>query len=798
MRPLFALLLLAACPSTPTPARPDSGVRVVTPVQVTITGTDVQTRTVTREHLLAAAEMQLSGEPLAEAMGRNRALYSRFHLPTDLYFDDQPLSPGAWVDVNGFSTAIESYEYSKMSMNELAFEAGAGTALAYAPSHGELPDGGLSLAERVFAFGQASHAAGRFVFPPGTYPSNNASGDVNPTGAGTGDQNPLGWPGLWPTLHVFTSFEPAVAPTSAVDLWCAITSDDDPGASGAAGCADYECNASTLHLVDREAQVEKVISVGADGFSGWKYGLWVINYLQVLHDANEAAVSSVSAVELSTVGAVGNQVVGLDDTGAPTAPGTFLGSSDIEGFQASVFLEELDQRAEDWLRHLSTADGVSLGGFASLHDALAYDEQQPLRWFPSVAVTETDGGVFPRPTYALASADSALFDQLGLVLSAATSYALTDQGNTNVGGTPGALAYFDGAPFAADNQQPDGEATLHDRSLAVMRVALVNLDRLHVDPASGVMVDEVVMHGATPTRGQTVSTTSVAYSVIALRTALRSLGSTLALYSNNTPDAAQGTLVLDGFPLAAAGSDQTFSQRVRTRLRAQGALLLDHLTTADGRAFAGWNVSTNAPVSDDDTLDAHTAAIRGLFATYLATGDVKYRTRAMAVFGRLEAVFYDADARVFSATPAPVDTVVYTPLRFALLQSTLRDVYELVASRPGNEAMALELESKVGRLNTLVLNGWDDRNGDRLVDYPEECITAPTPVMPGDLVLPRGGLQMAERTLTGEIGSFGEDPRPISRITTSDRDSDCVPEIDDAKLPASLASSITLHLARSK
>ena len=56
---------------------------------------------------------------------------------------------------------------------------------------------------------------------------------------------------------------------------------------------------------------------------------------------------------------------------------------------------------------------------------------------------------------------------------------------------------------------------------------------------------------------------------------------------------------------------------------------------------------------------------------------------------------------------------------------------------------------------------------------------------------------MAERTLTGEIGSFeehvlpGQRPRP-----TSDREQDCVPEIDDAQLPAALADSVTFTIAR--
>jgi hypothetical protein len=754
------------------------------------------TRFVTREHFLAAGEMQVSGEPFAEIMGRDLGDYSRDHIPTDVYFDSAPTSSGEYIDLPGFSTAVESYEYSKQPMNGAALELGAGTSLVYGPlvnASGVSGAGAIALlAARVQRYAAGSNALGRFVFPAGTYPASNArGGNSNPSGKGDPAQNPLGWPGLWPTLHVFRSFDPIVAPTGAVDLGCAVTSDDDPGATGALGCADYECDASTLHLVDRATQIDPTITPGADGFSAWKYGLWVLNYLQVMHDSTEAAVSAVADADLATVGATSNQVVGADDQGAATAAGTFLGSSDVEGFQAQMFIEEADERAEDWLTRLATTDGVTLSGFPSIAAALAYDESQPLRWFPgAVAVTETDDGSgFPRPSYALASADSDLLDQIGLVLGYSEFYALTDAGNRDVGGAQPALAVFDGDPFLADDQLADGEATLHDRALAVLRVALVNLDRLHADPSTGVLVDTVQMKGAAPARGTTVSTVSLAYGILGLRTALRALTSQLELYSNGTPDTVGAATPLDGTPLES-GSATTLSARLRELLSVQADLLLSHLTDETGRAFARWDLAAGASTSADDLLDAHAAAIRGLFAAYLATGDERYQARARTVFSRLESVFYDPSARLYGATPAPVTTVQYTPLRFALLQSALRDMYELVAARPGGEALEPLLEARVARLNKLVLNGWDDRNQNQLVDWPDECVN----VQAG---LPRGGLQMAERTLSGETGSLEEQlGAGQPRTPTSDREHDCVPEIDDARLPAALADSITFTVAR--
>jgi hypothetical protein len=90
-----------------------------------------------------------------------------------------------------------------------------------------------------------------------------------------------------------------------------------------------------------------------------------------------------------------------------------------------------------------------------------------------------------------------------------------------------------------------------------------------------------------------------------------------------------------------------------------------------------------------------------------------------------------------------------------------------------------------------VLNGWDDRDRDKQVDWPGEC----TDVVAG---LPRGGLEMAERTLTGEIGRLNDEGSGSGGVPTSDRDQDCVPEIDDAHLPAALADSVTFQIARSQ
>src|SRR5437868_9762886 len=122
-----AILLLAACggpaatPDAMHDASPPDATVAPPPV---ITATVDSTRFVTREHMLAAGEMQISGEPLAEAMGRDLGAYSRDFVPADVYHDTA--LNRLWVDLAGFSSGIESYEYSKQPINNLAFESGAG------------------------------------------------------------------------------------------------------------------------------------------------------------------------------------------------------------------------------------------------------------------------------------------------------------------------------------------------------------------------------------------------------------------------------------------------------------------------------------------------------------------------------------------------------------------------------------------------------------------------------------------------------------------------------------------------
>jgi hypothetical protein len=731
------------------------------------------TRFHTADHFLASMEMQISGEPFAQLLGRSLSGYDRFNTTPDLYFD--PATGKTVVDPLSYSLAIESYEYSKQPMNNTSMESGAGLSLEYAPTIN--PDNVTGdaafalLRDRLQYLAQVSSAGGatklNWVVSPA--PTDNPF-------------NVYGWPGYWPVFAEFQSFATDILPTGGATRGCSLNAGYAASSQGRQAVGDYECGYNSLNLPNRDMQVTKVLDPSALGFAMWKQGLWVINYWQGMHDLSGNTITSVAEGDLSMVGVPNNGVVGqMPDPNDPTgqsmiagAEGTFLGDIILEGWQGLTLLEEMNAKSVLMLTRMLTTDGMQLGGFASTKEAIAYGYSSNLQWWPAeVAVTEVgappmNGNAwrdFPEPTsFAVQTPESRLRGLAAMLGGFAELFALTDGNNPDVGGAQAERATFDGDPFPADNGQPDGEESPHDRALANIKVAVVNLDRLHFDTQHNVLVDEATASS----RGTTASTVDVAYSIVGLRTAWRSISSTLALYSNDKPDTHGLPNALDAAP--NDGAPAPISQRMLQLLTAQADFLAGTLVDSSGAVANSYDLSAGKRDASPTTLESEAGAIRGLLDAYLATSDTKYRDAAQRVFGDLQKRFWMKEARAFRTTAGVDDPLTWTPLVFGTLQGALRQYWKLVGNRPGNEAVAAQLLAEIVRTNKLVANGWDDANQDDKVQFPDECTGA--------------GLQMGERALTGELSLDSDD---------GDRDHDCVMEISAAKLPAALAGELILE-----
>jgi hypothetical protein len=446
-----------------------------------------------------------------------------------------------------------------------------------------------------------------------------------------------------------------------------------------------------------------------------------------------------------------------------------------------TMLAAMDNAAEWMIAAGLTSDGKTLTGFASKTDALGYDYASPLMWFPAAAaVTEDQTVPFPAmSTAALTDGTSRSVDLGALLLGHAMWFGMTDPRNAGVGQRIGLQATFDGDPFPQDDGLADGEDTAHDRALSVLRVAFVDLDRMHGDPTTGVTVDTATVSGGTVTQGQTVTTSTLGHVVIGLRQTLLSLNGSITQYGAPDPDPLadlKGILnPLPFHPPATGGTTPDFSQRVRQVFMANAAFVRDVLTQADGTVansatLAGGHATAS---TDATTLETQTAAARALTEGFLLSGDETFRDRARAVIKRLEKDFYSAPARMYREQAGGPDQVHMTPERFAWLQSALRETYK-VLSVVGDPVLDRPvLEDRIERAIKLFLNGWDDLDGDQAVQKPQECLA--------------GRLQMAEQALTGELGHDGLG-RPAP-----DRDSDCVIESAHAKSASALAGEVLFH-----
>jgi hypothetical protein len=751
-------------------APPDEGPR--TPVSAEL----VSARVDTMQLMFAAGEMQTSGEPFASGFaGRNLSGYSRYALPPNLYFESVPgaIIGQSFIDLFGFSTAIESYEYSKYHMNVVANQSGAGVSLINGPLLASQP--GATAFERLRA------RVEQIIIAAGT----DVGGFARiPDAGGSNPQNDFGFPGLWPNLAPFRSFDPSMTPDKTVAHSCT-------SASGYGGVQmfgnnpvpAYECAYNTLHLDDRAAQTEPVIGPGTLGYSTWKEALWAIDFTGRLHDTVANPVTVVAPNDTALIGRPGNMVKAVEP---PTAvAGTFIGSTPLEGMWGLTMIDEMDNAAAWLLSSLVTGDGTTLAGFPSVLAALQYDYGSPLRWFPTaLAVTEADPSAAYPTVRSLSVQDAASHsvDLAALAQGYSLFFGMTDSRNAAVGQQQGMQIAFGGYPFARDNGLPDGEDSPHDRALAVMKVAFVDLDRVHLDPETKVVVDTADVKGGAIERGSTATSVALGHVVVGLRHLLMACNAAVTQYGAPDGDASKDALgILNRIPIhppvGDGGALPSFGARVRQVLMAQadfvyGTLSDDDGNVANGATLAGgvWTKS-----GDPTTVEAQSAALRVLVEAGFLSRDARYTTRAQAVARRLLTAFWSAPPRMFLATAGGPDDVTMTAERFAWLQQALRETYEAL-SVPGDPLLDRSiLETRIARVNKLYLNGWDDLDGDGRVQ-PSECLA--------------GRLQLGEQVLTGELGL---NDNSYEASSGPDRDVDCVENVAYAKKAAVLAGQVRFH-----
>ena len=177
------------------------------------------------------------------------------------------------------------------------------------------------------------------------------------------------------------------------------------------------------------------------------------------------------------------------------------------------------------------------------------------------------------------------------------------------------------------------------------------MDRLHVDPGDGPLRRRRHARGRHRRRaGRRLSTRRRG-----LRAPLAAHGAARARLGARRSTATRSPTP-QGIPSPLdALSDGRRACRSAQRLdaahrRARRASSTTSSRPSDGHAFARLGPRAfGAPPTTGTSLDAHTAAIRGLLVAYLATGATKYRDRARERLRAPRGAFYDPTARIYRA-----------------------------------------------------------------------------------------------------------------------------------------------------
>ena len=270
-------------------------------------------------------------------------------------------------------------------------------------------------------------------------------------------------------------------------------------------------------------------------------------------------------------------------------------------------------------------------------------------------------------------------------------FAMTDSRNAGSWAThrPSTILFDGNHAFPADDGLPDGQETAHDRALSVLRVAFVDLDRLHADPSMGVINDSVTIKGQGRTGSGTVTTTALAHVLIGLRQTVLSLDAAVTQYgaADESPSAdSHGILNCPSSPKACSIHDPPAGRRCTPSVQllcSPGLRKQCHVRAGRSHGARTEHVANGATISngkarvttDTTSLESQTAAARALTEAFLLTGDVSFEARARLVMQHLYAAFYSAPARACSrGQEGGRDEVFMTPERFGWLQSALRGI----------------------------------------------------------------------------------------------------------------------------
>ncbi|WP_250656462.1 hypothetical protein [Alkalimarinus coralli] len=378
-----------------------------------------------------------------------------------------------------------------------------------------------------------------------------------------------------------------------------------------------------------------------------------------------------------------------------------LGVSAVDGMNG-VILTEMSVDKMLMLQDQLGFDGKQLG----VKVTPDYDPTKQPVWFPhAIKVDETEqNGVNALGKLSVTASESTLRDTWMLLWPTSEYFAFTDQRSANTGQNPAFRAVFDGQPFAAapaknvDASSGNDVAAADGFSLAsnLSSMLFKNIDALHFNNKAGTFVDR--FDGK---QGDHVTTYDAAYSIVALSIFQR----------------AQDALPVGYASAEASDLDLKTAQGKRAieMIQRQAEFIVSKLRASNGLVADGATVSGKQDKAQ--SLDAQFAAIRGLSAAFIATGDTRYRDEARALYVAVEKTYFDAELGTWSLKGGVTEQ---TPWTAAAISGALRETMLHLKNSEGEKEASLELATLVERYTTwfrTVINGNSTEQGLQLAEW---------------------------------------------------------------------------------
>ncbi len=650
----FAHLLIGVLLAAPLAAQEASSGAVAPTKKATIEVLD--TRHYPASNFLAYTEFELSGEPLAEALGLDLDLLDPTQLNQPTVFD--------------YAAGIESYEYSEEAMYALNYQSTMGLSLISGPRNRErqLSMNTANAADALqLRIAELAESVG---YPVHDMPKNMALISL-------------------PFLSGLPEFaqKPSLGGVKAESFDML----DAQGVTHNVQTIQPDYLSDFASLAWDAKSFEQVLNPAASGGILLKEIMWAQDFLGGMHEQeSDEEVEAESAT--------------MDQDGKYR-----LGVSIADGFNGMLLMEQ----ALDKLTTIQSSllyDGQQLG--AKLLPNYRADAKN-LIWMPhkiEVAVNR-QGSVTELKTLKVSDAGSSLRDVWQMLWPLAELYAMSDQRVANRNQNPAFKAVFDGKPFAPapdvniDQSIANDVAASDAFSLAnnLLNLTMQNLQALHFNQQHGTFVESVQIHSqkgsaAHISQNNSVSAFDAAYTLVAL-----------GIYQR----------AVDALPVGYAagdnGSDSLQTEAGKQALaliKAQADFILKHMLDEKGLVIARLDLNTLAKRQQDNAVSAHVsldaqfAVIRGLASAFVSTKDARYREAARKLYHAVDTQLFDPALGTWAQGPGKA--TIHTPYTAAAISGALRELMLRLKNIEGERIAALELQLLVQRYNSwfkTVING---------------------------------------------------------------------------------------------